>query len=62
VAYAVIGRQQWRRLAIKPDHNRIRTATLSAENASDKPVGAENRVTLRDLGIFVDQAAEPIPP
>jgi hypothetical protein len=24
-------------------------------------VGAENRVTLRDLGVFVDQAAEPVP-
>jgi len=24
-------------------------------------VGAENAVTLRDLGIFVDQAAEPVP-
>ena len=25
------------------------------------PVGAENAVTLRDLGILVDQAAEPVP-
>jgi hypothetical protein len=25
------------------------------------PVGAENTVTLCDLGIFMDQAAEPVP-
>jgi hypothetical protein len=25
------------------------------------PVGAENRVTLCDLGVFADQAAEPVP-
>jgi hypothetical protein len=25
-------------------------------------VGAENRVILCDLGVFVDQAAEPVPP
>ena len=25
------------------------------------PVGAGNPVTLRDLGVFVDQAAEPVP-
>src|SRR5215470_17881783 len=27
-----------------------------------RPVGAEYRVTLCDLGIFADQAAEPVPP
>ena len=27
-----------------------------------RPVGAGNCVTLCDLGVFVDQAAEPVPP
>jgi hypothetical protein len=27
-----------------------------------RPVGAENPATLCDLGIFMDQAAEPVPP
>ena len=32
--------------------------------AKDQPpvVGAENAVTSCDLGVFVDQAAEPVPP
>jgi hypothetical protein len=33
-----------------------------AKDDDDQPVGAEYSVALCDLGIFVDQAAEPVPP
>jgi hypothetical protein len=43
--------------------DRIARVVLTACEAFDNyPVGAGNCVTLCDLGIFVDQAAEPIPP
>ena len=37
-----------------------RTATRTP--SGHDPVGAEYCVTLRDLGVFVDEAAEPVPP
>jgi len=36
-------------------------AARAARRAALKPVGAEYPVALCDLGIFVDQAAEPVP-
>jgi hypothetical protein len=34
----------------------------SVDGGAGCRVGAEYRVTSRDLGVFVDQAAEPVPP
>ena len=52
------------------DHATIRVAAAvpargGVEDRRDldpAPVGAENPVTLCDLGVFVDQTAEPVPP
>lgn len=45
----------------QPARERLLEAAATAEG-SLRPVGAEYCVTSCDLGIFVDQAAEPVAP
>ena len=48
---------------LEPDHHDVRRALTSDHlTASDRPVGAENPVTLCDLHVFADEAIESISP
>jgi hypothetical protein len=50
-----------------PEQDRVHGEEITRQQAlrlgaQERPVGAENPVTLCDLGILADQAAEPVPP
>ena len=56
------GRLLWRLPGHRPGGDRGRASRAGGGASRARPVGAENSVTLCDLGIFVDQTPEPVPP